>query len=94
MHPDTAYALFEKHEDENLKFERIPPEDKLHPHSEICGLMKVFACSKEPFHLSARHENLYVAWIKSVNMTEEDVVYLARCGICYDDNNNYLYFLT
>lgn len=50
--------LFEKYDDEYLKFERIPVEQRLAEDKQICGLLYVYKLMKDPtrFSLEAGHD--------------------------------------
>jgi uncharacterized protein (DUF934 family) len=82
-------AWFEKHEEEGSEFDHIPAEDLLHPQDDICAMLKVSSLMKDPaeFNLRAKHDGIYFGDIEDLgDVTEEDVLYLVRCGVCWDDN--------
>ena len=84
----NVHDVFEKHsDDEHLKFERIPKAERLHPSDDLCGLLKVASLMKNPakFSMNAGHDQIWLAdWDDLKQLTEEDVVYLLRCGIWWD----------
>lgn len=78
--------ILDKHDDEYLKFERIPIEDRLHENKQLCGLLYVYKLMEDPtkFSLEAGHDVIWVChpdWIRE--LTDEDAIYLQRCGIHY-----------
>lgn len=87
MDSDKINELCEKHEDEYLKFDRIPPEEKLAEQDDLCGLLYLYNRMKDKtkFDLHAEHDIVYLPDIDDlVELTEEDIIYLTRCGIHFD----------
>lgn len=86
--PDEIHELFNKYAEtsEYLDFDQI--EDKLHPSAVLCGYLKIASLMKSPdkFQLSAQHDVVYLADANELEMTEDDVLYLVRCGIHYDSS--------
>jgi hypothetical protein len=75
---------FEQYYDEFLEFERIPPEERLHPDYTLCGYLKVYSLLKKPtkYWLAAEHDIVYLAQEEDLKeLTDEDIIYLQRCGI-------------
>lgn len=84
---DNLEELFEKHEDELLKFDRIPESQRLHVSDDLCGLIKIASLLKEPakFDFSAGHDIVYLSNPCDLKeLAEDDVIYLLRCGIHFD----------
>jgi len=93
-------SLFEKHDDEYLKFDRIQGRttnredlhafnllDRLVPYVESTGCSDIVSCAEhDEFWLS-----IDTAKLADV-ITEEQVVELIRCGVRYDTNNGALAF--
>lgn len=83
---------FRKYSDEEyLEFERIPAEQKLHSDDSLCGYLKVYSLLKEGKNLvlDAEHDVIFLAARdKLKNMTDDDVIYLLRCGISYDEESD------
>ncbi len=82
-------SKFEELTEEYLKFERIP--DKLHICPTLCGYLKVASLYKNPakFSVAAEHDVVYMGWLDDLRkVTEEDIVYLLRCGISFNDETN------
>lgn len=83
-------AMFGKHEDEYLRFDRIENPPNKRP--DICGFLKldellpqvaqtrdiVSAAEHDQIFLDASPDELAKV------ATEEDIIYLHRCGIRYD----------
>ena len=79
---------FEKHEDEHLKFDSIPVKDRLHPKDDLCALLKVSSLMKDPsrLFLRAAHDEIFFGFLEDLGpITEEDVLYLTRCGVRWDE---------
>ena len=89
MATNKLHDLFEKHEDEFLKFERIKKADRRHPMKDLCGMLYLFeklgGKVGDDAIDSAGHDQIYFSWGKLKKLKEEDVIYLLRCGISYDD---------
>lgn len=87
MESSELQELFEKHNSEYLKFERIPEKDRLHPNRTLCGYLKLATLHQDPkdFSVAADHDIVYLATARDLveSVTEQDVIYLRRCGIHY-----------
>lgn len=83
---------FEKHDDQFLKFERILITDRRHPRPDVCAFMYIHEkCGGEGDVVDhAEHDQIWLDADVS-KLAEEDVIYLLRCGILYDDNQESLY---
>jgi hypothetical protein len=80
---------FEKYEDNHLDFDSIPADKRLHPQDDLCALLKVSSLMKDPskFNLRAEHDEIFFGDFEDLGtVTEEDVLYLARCGVSWDDD--------
>jgi len=81
--------LFDSLDDEFLKFERIPVEDRLSEEPSICALLYVYNLmeDKSKFDLDADHDIIYITHIDWLpELTNENAIYLRRCGVLiYDD---------
>ena len=88
--------LFDKHEDEYLNFEKIPKAQRRHHRPDICAF--IFIDEKMPgkgdiisgsrfdeYTIDAGPENYDDPW----PLTEDDVIYLLRCGISWQDGGLY-----
>lgn len=88
---------FEKYEDEYCEFERIPENERLLPSKKLCGFLKIYSLLQSPpyFPMQGEHDMIWLAnlsELKSVDtITDEDVIYLLRCGILLDAGNECLY---
>ncbi len=88
MTPDDLHALFEKHEDEFLQWERIVPplttRRDLHAFLLLDRLVSnvgrdmVSAAEHDQIWLDVSPEDLAAV------VTEEQVIELRRCGVIYD----------
>lgn len=82
---DVLHALFEKHNDEFLKFDRIPEADRRHPRPDLCAMLYLherFGGDGDAV-AAAEHDQIWLDWDGS-GLTEADVIYLYRCGVRYD----------
>lgn len=69
------------------KFERIPENDRLHPSKVLCGYLKVASLMLIPskFGVCAEHDCVFLPDVRKLKaLSDEDIVYLSRCGIHYD----------
>lgn len=77
---------FEKHNDEFLKFEKIPNSDLRHPRPDLCAMLYLherFGGLRKAV-ASAEHDQIWLAW-EAWQLTEADVIYLTRCGVMYEE---------
>ena len=84
--------IFEKHHDEYGEFNRIPECAKLHRRPDICALLYIdqrFGGDDDIIDC-AEHDEYFIDCDCSL-LTEEDVIYLCRCGFGYDSENDSLY---
>jgi len=80
-----------KFEKEYNKFENIPAEDRLAENDTICAMLFLYnhLKDKKKFSLSPAHDIIYLPDVDDlVELTEEDVLYLTRCGVHYDSSYN------
>jgi len=79
------------HGDEYLRFERIHADDQLHVNITLCGYLKLASLMKHPcnFELSAEHDMVYLPELCELvgeEISGEDLIYLLRCGIAWNDD--------
>lgn len=85
---------FEKFDDEQNRFHLI--ENKLSTHPDLCGFLyleKLCPGHDEDLIAAAEHDQIYLSTDcdeLSKVATEDDVLYLCRCGIFYDDDQECL----
>ena len=97
MTGEAIDALFDKHDGEFLHFERIPPDQRRHPRPDLCAMVYLherFGGSGDAVSC-ARHDEIWLDWdATACELTEEDVVYLRRCGVRFDcDNDSFCLFV-
>jgi len=86
--------MFEKYEDDYLKFERV--ENKLHPRPDICAFLlldKLLPQEGQDLITAAQHDIYYldIDCEKLAEVaTELDIMTLARCGVHYDNETDSL----
>lgn len=82
---------FDKYENyEYLKFERIPEEDKPFKSPELCAYVKIYYLMERPtrFDVNAERDCIYLPQLQDLKqLTDEDVLYLVRCGIHLHDGD-------
>ena len=92
--------LFEKISEENedkLNFNDILPSEKLHSIQKLCGFLYIASLLKpnERFEMHAEHDILYLAGENDMReLTNEDILYLLRCGIYWDSEFECLHMWT
>lgn len=88
------HELFEKHNDEFLEFKRIPKTDRPSERPDLCAFLyldKLFP-GKRDMVCSAEHDEIWLD-VESKHLkklSENDVIYLTRCGVRWDSNNDSL----
>lgn len=67
------------------EFDRIHPDDRLHPNRHLCGMLKVASLLRDPtrFNITTNGDILYLP--VPTEMTDADIRYLVLCGVGYDD---------
>lgn len=81
---EQIHEWFEKHESEHIKWERIPSHERLHSSRRLCAFLKIAAMMPDPakWSLHGEHDIVYLADPDDlVAVTEDDVIYLLRCGV-------------
>lgn len=82
--------VFEKFEDDYIKFERV--ENKLHPRPDVCAFLlldKLVSNAGRDIVAGAEHDEI---WLDvdceklAAVATEDDILMLTRCGVRYDDD--------
>ena len=85
---------YELDNDNFFSFEDIPEEERLSPFKVLCGLMYLAKLCKPnkkyPYLISgAGHDVIYVDFGID-DLTEEQSIYLLRCGFHYSDESQSL----
>lgn len=90
----TLEERFAKYIDDYIKFDRIPKEERLHASSDLCGMLKIadLMDNAEAFVMYAEHDKLYLPEIPE-DTSDEDILYLVRCGVSfsYEDEGCYIF---
>lgn len=92
LNKNTFIELFDKnHHEEYLRFEEIdnPPFES----KDLCGFHKLYQFLKQDekhkdIVRDSRHDEIYLCGLDDLdlnNMTENDIIYLIRCGVRYDE---------
>ena len=93
MNISEAFAKYE--ESEFLKFERIEKDKMLHERKDIGAFMLLhkLAPGTGDIVVSAEHDEIWldvdIEKLES-SATEEDILYLIRCGVMYDTETDSL----
>lgn len=86
--------VFDKHEDEFLKFERV--ESPRHQRADLCAFLMLHDLApREPTKKGyvrdmiacAEHDEIWIdsdVAVLAANATEDDIVTLIRCGVRFD----------
>lgn len=88
------HEMFEKHSEEHLKFELIPIAERRHPEHRLCGMIYLYEkLDPKPRYSIISGSGHDIIWLDlgssgGSNLTEDDVVYLWRCGIHYDGESD------
>ncbi len=82
----TVEQLFESHKKEYLKFERIPAYARKHERPDLCAMLYLHDHfgGKGDMVSAAQHDEIMLDCGHTKSLTEEDVIYLSRCGVRYD----------
>jgi hypothetical protein len=96
-----AQELFQEEAitEEFLEFGNIPPEERLDEDGKLCGLMYLIKKLGRPrggiFGGSA-HDIIYLGWDAESceKLSRDDVLYLTRCGVIFDDESDCLAYFT
>lgn len=83
------HEMFEKHNDEFIKFDRV--KEPLHTRPDICAFLLLDKLVPNPASDivgGAEHDVIYLNTdcdALAAAATEDDIVTLVRCGVMYDD---------
>lgn len=84
--------LFMKYDDEYTEFDKI--ENKRHPRPDICAMIYLHEKlgGKGDAVVCAEHDQIWLNWEKKEikKLTDEDVLYITRCGVRYDSDTESL----
>lgn len=85
--------MFEQHEDEYLKFDRV--EEKRHARPDLCAflLLDSLLPGNRDMVCAAAHDEIYLdadCDLLADVATEADILTLVRCGVRYDEQNECL----
>ncbi len=90
-------ATFDKHEDDFLEFSQV--KNKRHQRKDLCAFL--FLAEKFPQEQDivqcAEHDEIWLSpeldQEGDIPLTEEDVIFLCRCGIRLTDNDTFGMFV-
>ena len=95
MTHEKLQRLFYKHADEYLGFDKIvdPPSNR----PDLCAFLYIDKLQPGTCNLieeSANSEYYFNLDLRKLKLTENDAIYLSRCGVRYDWNSGKLIMLT
>lgn len=94
----SVELLFDKHALEYSRFDRIVENDRLHADRAKCALLYILKLSKdlsgEKMEFKGYGEGAFLSHpdLNLDELTEFDVIYLLRCGMKYDRENDCLLY--
>lgn len=97
--PGAIHALFEAVNDEFQKFDRIAEVERPCGSPDVCAFLfldRKFPSDRKIDMVSAvEHDQIWlrIEGDQLASLTENDVLYLVRCGVCHDDQYDGLYML-
>lgn len=90
---ELVASWFSKYDDEYTEFDNIPEKEKRHRRPDVCAFIYLdekLGSSDNDAIAAAEHDEIYLSWDNLEILTEEDVLYIARCGVRYDESNDSL----
>jgi len=86
---------FEQVIDDHLEFDRIPQVEKRHSRHDVCAfiyLSELFPGKTSAMIASASHDEIWldVTSEEIESLSDYDILYLIRCGVRYDNDNDSL----
>lgn len=96
---ENLAEAFEKHDDEYVEFENVPPERKLSNRPDLCAflLLEKLVPGTSDIVSAAEHDMIWldvdVEALAKV-ATDDDILTLVRCGVRYDDEHDMLSLYT
>lgn len=87
MADEILVEWFGKADDEFLKFERIPEADRRHSRPDLCAFLYLHEKlgGKDDVLRAADHDKVWLEFDGLGRLCEDDVIYLRRCGVRYDE---------
>ena len=87
----SVAELFEKHNDEYGKFERVAPSLKVGDRADVTAfayLARNFTSKSKNVLAAAEHDEVWLDFGEGdlESLTEEEVIFLLRCGVRYDSS--------
>ena len=90
---NKVHDLFEKANDEYHKFEKIPKAERRHSREDLCAMIYLDEKlgGKGDAVSAAEHDQIWLGFEKLERLTEEDILYITRCGVMYDSDTDSLF---
>jgi len=84
---EQVVTLFEQDDNEYIKFERISADQRRHIRPDLCAFLYLHEKlgGDGDAVAGARHDEIWLDWDNLEGLTEEDVIYLKRCGVRWSD---------
>lgn len=97
---DAIHTLWESFSDEFLTFDKLPVDERPFSSPDLCAfalLDKKFPTEREQDMVSAaEHDQIWLR-VKDEQIAQlaaDEVLYLTRCGVSYDEGSNGLFMFT
>ena len=90
---------FLSYETDFEKFYKIPEEERLNVNPVLCGILKIQSLMKNPENIFLTSEICGELQVNIANdlkeeLSDEDIHYLVKCGVCYSSINDcYILFI-
>ena len=90
---EEVEGFFNKYtQEEFLEFEKIPQDKRLSERKDLCAFLYLYNKfgGESDVVAGADHDVIYLGFDNVEELTEEDVLYITRCGVLYDEENDSL----
>jgi len=86
-------GLFERHKDEYLRFERTPVYARPYKQRDLCAFAHLAGKLECDYNvvIDASHDKIVLGFDELENLTEEDVIYITRCGVMFSKTEECLW---
>ena len=84
---DRLQNLFDKFDDEYIEFDNIPEDQRRHTRPDLCAMIYLQEKLGGTGDVigGAEHDEIFLDFNDIEKLTEEDVLYIARCGVRYNE---------
>lgn len=87
MTSEELAAAFEQHNDEFLKFDSIPEDQRRHVRPDLCAFIYLHEKLGGEHDVvgGAEHDEIILSFDGLDRLSVEDVIYISRCGVRYSE---------